>query len=136
MERGYMPTREERTASFYKVLPGIKVFDYNPQDVIRDVSLYFKIDEKMIRTRSRERWIAQPRQVAMYFIQEIFPGITLNEIGQMFGGHNHATVIHARKVVSNLNDTNRKFCYQLKELKEIIKSHILEKSPEKKLDNE
>jgi chromosomal replication initiator protein len=52
-----------------------------------------------LRSRSRERQVAYPRQVAMYLCKELIPNLTLKEIGEAFGGKDHTTVLHAcRKI--------------------------------------
>ena len=48
-----------------------------------------------IRGRSRQRQIAFPRQIAMYLCKTLIPGMTLSEIGEVFGGKDHTTVLYA-----------------------------------------
>lgn len=121
-------TRNEISVSFYKMMPGIKILDYSENDVIKDVCKYFDITDEEIKDKGRKRVYIVPRQIAMYFIAKMFPKITYENIGLIFGGKNHATVTHSIKVVEDLNFADKNFCYRLRELKEIIESHILEKS--------
>lgn len=48
-----------------------------------------------MRGRSRQRQIAFPRQIAMYLCKGLIPSMTLNEIGEAFGGKDHTTVLYA-----------------------------------------
>jgi chromosomal replication initiator protein len=46
----------------------------------------------------RQRWIVRKRQLAMYLAKELTPHSTI-QIGYMFGGRDHTTVMHACKQV-------------------------------------
>ncbi len=48
-----------------------------------------------MRGRSRQRQISFPRQIAMYLCKSLIPGMTLSEIGEVFGGKDHTTVLYA-----------------------------------------
>jgi chromosomal replication initiator protein len=45
-------------------------------------------------SRKRTKDLTIPRQVAMYLIKEVF-GLPLVEVGRLFGGRDHSTVIHS-----------------------------------------
>jgi chromosomal replication initiator protein len=47
-----------------------------------------------LQSRKRTKDLTIPRQVAMYLIKEIF-GLSLVEVGKLFGGRDHSTVIHS-----------------------------------------
>ena len=57
---------------------------------------------------SRKREIVEARMLCMYFAA-IETRKTLYEIGDFYGERDHATVIHAKKTVTNLRDTSREF---------------------------
>ena len=50
------------------------------------------VDALVSKRRTKE--ITVPRQVAMYLIREMLD-LPLTEIGQLFGGRDHSTVIHS-----------------------------------------
>ena len=54
-----------------------------------------------LRGRSRRRQVAYPRQIAMYLCKTLVPSMTLNEIGEAFGGKDHTTVLYAHQKISN-----------------------------------
>lgn len=69
---------------------------------IRDlVAEYYEISPKDLMGKKRARHIARPRQMAMALIRELtrdsFP-----EIGQVFGGRDHTTVMHACEKIEEL----------------------------------
>ncbi len=66
----------------------------------------FKVSVQDMRSKSRKRGIAFPRQVAMYLARK-FTDQSLTDIGRVFN-RDHSTVLHAIKVVSDrqLRDTS------------------------------
>lgn len=64
------------------------------ENIQKRVSKYFdiKVPEMISKRRSRE--IVIPRQIAMFLIKK-YTGLSLTEIGQRFGGKDHATVINS-----------------------------------------
>jgi chromosomal replication initiator protein len=62
------------------------------------ISREFNVSYKDLQSRSRKRVIAFPRQVAMYLGRK-YTKESLESIGKTFN-RNHATVLHAVKVVS------------------------------------
>ncbi len=63
--------------------------------VQRAVAEKFDVRISDLRGYSRQRQVAFPRQVAMYLCKLLIPGISLNEIGDAFGGKDHTTVLYA-----------------------------------------
>ncbi len=54
-------------------------------------------------SKRRTKDLTVPRQVAMYLIRDLL-GLSLTEVGNLFGGRDHSTVIHSiRKVEAALN---------------------------------
>lgn len=58
------------------------------------VAKHFRIRIPDLRSNSRERKVAFPRQIAMYLIRK-YTKIGLKETGTYFGGKDHSTVAHA-----------------------------------------
>jgi chromosomal replication initiator protein len=61
-------------------------------------------------SKKRPASIAKPRQIAMYLAKELTQK-SLPEIGELFGGRDHTTVLHAVRKISaerlQLNDLNQ-----------------------------
>ncbi len=59
----------------------------------------FGINASDLSSAKREQRIVLPRQITIYLIRKHL-GISFKEIGQVFGGRNHATLIHAVERIS------------------------------------
>lgn len=66
---------------------------------------HYKIDASEMRSKRRARAVARPRQVAMYLAKKMTPR-SLPEIGRIFGGRDHSTVIHAVRTIEELRQSN------------------------------
>jgi len=63
---------------------------------------YFRVDPGDLQSRRRYRNVLLPRQVGMYLARQLTE-LSLDQIGQYFGGRDHSTVLHAcRKVEQTL----------------------------------
>src|SRR5206468_8313523 len=59
---------------------------------------YFQVEPDQLQSRRRYRNVVLPRQVGMYLARQLTP-LSLEQIGEYFGGRDHSTVLHAcRKV--------------------------------------
>jgi chromosomal replication initiator protein len=64
---------------------------------------YFLVDPGDLQSRRRHRDVLLPRQVGMYLARQM-TALSLDQIGQYFGGRDHSTVLHAcRKVEQTLH---------------------------------
>ena len=68
--------------------------EIKPADIISQVAKYFYLTFDDIVGRSRTKKIALARQIAMYLVREL-TSMSLNDIGLVFGGKDHTTVMHA-----------------------------------------
>jgi chromosomal replication initiation ATPase DnaA len=69
----------------------------------------FRTTEHKLIGKTRERDIVMQRHAIMYFLYKS-KRYTLNEVGLMFGGKNHATILHAiRKVEDYLSYKDPQF---------------------------
>ena len=69
---------------------------------IRDlVAEYYGVSVKDLIGKKRARNIARPRQMAMALVRELTQD-SFPEIGQVFGGRDHTTVMHACEKISEL----------------------------------
>ncbi len=67
------------------------------------VSTYFHVESSCLRSPLRSWKVLLPRQVGMYLARQL-TGLSLEQIGDYFGGRDHSTVLHAcRKVEQALS---------------------------------
>lgn len=69
----------------------------------REVSAYFNLRPKDLKSSRRPRSISYPRQIAMHLCRKLTPA-SLSEIGRQFGGKDHTTVLSADKKIKRLVD--------------------------------
>jgi len=63
----------------------------------------FGISLQDLKTKRRNRQVVFPRQIAMYLSRELTE-LSLPEIGELFGGKDHTTVLHScKKIKEDLN---------------------------------
>lgn len=79
------------------------------ENIQKTVADYYKIKVADMYSKKRPASIARPRQIAMYLAKELTQK-SLPEIGELFGGRDHTTVLHAvrkmsaeRQLMSELN---------------------------------
>ncbi|MEI6052424.1 MAG: chromosomal replication initiator protein DnaA [Opitutaceae bacterium] len=93
----------------------------NTVEKIRDVVCeYFSLSVDAISTKSRKREVVQARQIAMYLSKQLTKS-SLSTIGNTIGQRDHATVLHACKIVNDLMDCDKSFRTSVKEIEEKLK---------------
>lgn len=93
-----------------------------PAKIRRKVGEFYDIPEDYHENKTRKREYVQPRQQAMFIIYRMFPKKSLQSIGNLFG-KDHTTVLHAKKTVNNLIDTDRKYRLRFEDLLKCINDH-------------
>lgn len=76
-----------------------------PEDIIEIVCNNFKITDKQVKSESRKKHVLMARQLIMYLLKEAMD-MTYEEIGDLFGGKEHSTVLHSCKKIKELMDTD------------------------------
>jgi chromosomal replication initiator protein len=78
--------------------------------ILRAVAERFQLQPLQLKQKTNARQISYPRQIAMYLIKELTHS-SLPEIGRMFGGKHHTTVLHSVKKIDAMRqkdaDLNR-----------------------------
>jgi len=78
--------------------------------ILRAVAEKFNMQPQQLKQKSNARQIAYPRQIAMYLIKDLTQA-SLPEIGRVFGGKHHTTVLHSVQKIERLRqidtDLNR-----------------------------
>jgi chromosomal replication initiator protein len=75
------------------------------ENIQRTVAEYYKIKVADLLSKRRNRSVARPRQIAMALAKEL-TNHSLPEIGDVFGGRDHTTVIHACRMISDLRQSD------------------------------
>ena len=83
----------------------------------KKVAEHFDIRVADMKTNRRPKTIAYPRQIAMYLCREL-TAHSLQEIGEAFGGRNHATVIYAHREIERRASSDAKLRLQLARIQE------------------
>ena len=93
----------------------------NTVEKIRDtVCDYFSLSVDAISTKSRKREVVQARQIAMYLSKQLTT-TSWSSIGLAIGHADHATVLHACKIVTDLMDIDKNFRLSVNEIQEKLK---------------
>ena len=74
-------------------------------NIQRTVAEYYKIKMADMISKRRNRSVARPRQMAMCLSKEL-TNHSLPEIGNVFGGRDHTTVLHACKTIHELRKSS------------------------------
>lgn len=94
----------------------------NTVEKIRDIVCdYFSLSVDAISTKSRKREVVQARQIAMY-LSKSHTKSSLSSIGTIIGQRDHATVLHACKIVGDLMEMDKNFRSSVREIEERLKS--------------
>ena len=72
--------------------------------VLKAVADRFSLQPNQLKQKSNSRQISYPRQVAMYLVKELTQA-SLPEIGRLFGGKHHTTVLHSINKIEQLRHT-------------------------------
>lgn len=86
----------------------------------KTVADYYKIKLADLLSKKRTRNIARPRQVAMYLAKELTPA-SLPAIGEVYGGRDHTTVLHACRTIAELRLTDQQLNHDLHVLTQVLR---------------
>ena len=90
------------------------------ESITQAVAEHYRIKLDELFNKKRTQNIAYPRQVAMYLCREL-ADMSYPRIGELFGGRDHTTVIHAYEKISNKSKEDSKLQKDLNTLKEMLK---------------
>ncbi len=90
------------------------------ENIQKTVADYYKIKVADMYSKKRPASIARPRQIAMYLAKELTQK-SLPEIGELFGGRDHTTVLHAVRKISGERQQMSDLNQQLHVLEQTLK---------------
>lgn len=99
--------------------------EIKPTDIITQVAQYFHLTFDDLVGRTRTKNIALARQIAMYLGREM-TSMSLVDIGEVFGGRDHTTVMHAYTRISGEMQEKREIYNYVMELTVRLKQHPIE----------
>lgn len=91
--------------------------------IIHNVCQYRGITKNMMMEKIRKREIVQSRQEAMVLSLK-YTNLSTLKIGSYIGGKDHSTVLHAKKTINNLLETDKVFSIEHDEIKTKIESDL------------
>jgi len=86
----------------------------------KTVADHYKIKVADMYSKRRPNNIAMPRQVAMYLAKELTQK-SLPEVGELFGGRDHTTVLHAVRKITKQRQMDNELNHALHVLEQILK---------------
>ncbi len=90
------------------------------ENIQKTVADYYKIKVADMYSKKRPASIARPRQIAMYLAKELTQK-SLPEIGELFGGRDHTTVLHAVRKMTAERQQMTELNQQLHVLEQTLK---------------
>ena len=90
------------------------------EGITKVVAEHYNIKQDELFNKKRTQNIAHPRQVAMYLCREL-ADLSYPKIGELFGGRDHTTVIHAYEKISKNKNTNLTLQKEIQEMVDILR---------------
>lgn len=90
------------------------------ENIQKTVADFFNIKVADMYSKKRPANIARPRQIAMYLAKELTQK-SLPEIGELFGGRDHTTVLHAVRKIAGDRSKNPELNHELHVLEQTLK---------------
>ncbi|NMB56583.1 chromosomal replication initiator protein DnaA [Candidatus Beckwithbacteria bacterium] len=91
----------------------------NPKEIVSGVSKYFDLSINALYGPKRSKPIVVPRQFAMYLLKHDL-NMPYTEIGMMFGGRDHTTVMHAVEKIDKLANKSENIREEISSLRQKI----------------
>jgi chromosomal replication initiator protein len=104
------------------IIPMDKPHQLSIEYVQQIVAEYFSIRIDDLKSKSRARSVAYPRQIAMYVCRELTES-PLARIGEEFGGRDHTTVIHACEKIAKESRQDSALAKAIKEIMDRLRKH-------------
>jgi chromosomal replication initiator protein len=86
------------------------------------VSREYNLTPNDLKGKKKSAGIVKPRQIAIYLCRELTE-FSLTEIGQVFGGRDHTTILYSCKMIEETSRTDTNLYATLERLKRMIKEY-------------
>ncbi len=110
-------TMEVARAAMSSLGEDVRESRLSSRQIAEVVAEFYHISLEAMCGKQRDKHIVMPRQIAMYLIRQETQ-VSLLEIGQLFGGRDHSTVLHACEKIDravNINPTLRREIVAIRE---------------------
>lgn len=87
--------------------------------IFDSVCKLFEVTPEEVKSHSRKRMYAEPRQIIMYFLRNKF-GLYLKEIGELFGNRDHSTVFYSIGLVEEFIQVDKRFKAKIEQIEELL----------------
>lgn len=94
--------------------------DLTLDDISKEVCQYFQVDLQHLQSPRRFRNVTLPRQLCMYLARDLTP-LSLDQIGDYFGGRDHTTVLHACRKINDSLDADSRLGGIVRQLKSVLR---------------
>ena len=91
------------------------------ENIQKAVADFYGIKVADMYSKKRPANIAKPRQIAMYIAKELTQK-SLPEIGELFGGRDHTTVLHAVRRINELRSLDSQLNHEIHVLEQTLKA--------------
>lgn len=91
------------------------------EGIQKAVAEYYELKVEDMVSKSRVARLARARQIAMFLSRDLTQK-SLPEIGQLFGGRDHATILHAVRKITAEKNTNEELKHDIHVLEQRIKN--------------
>ena len=91
------------------------------ENIQKTVADFYNIKVADMYSKKRPANIARPRQIAMYIAKELTQK-SLPEIGELFGGRDHTTVLHAVRKITEERSRDNQLNHELHVLEQSLKN--------------
>jgi chromosomal replication initiator protein len=89
--------------------------------IIKVVSDFYDVSPRELSNRSRKKEVVVPRQICMYLMRELI-SLSFPHIGEVLGGRDHTTAIHACTKVSSEMQKNAAFNQKVAQIHEKLQN--------------
>jgi chromosomal replication initiator protein len=110
----------ELTREALKDLLTVQNRQISVENIQKTVADFYGIKTADMYSKRRPVAIARPRQIAMYLAKELTQK-SLPEIGELFGGRDHTTVLHAVRKIASLRHKDVQLNHDLHVLEQTLK---------------
>lgn len=93
--------------------------EITPSVILTQVCHYYDVTLDDLTSGDRSRAVVNARQAAMYLCR-VMTELSLPRIGELFGGRDHTTVMHAYRKVNKLIEEKKQISSEIEELKSRI----------------